>query len=393
MEENAKVKLLFVMDSLAAAGGEKSLVTLLSLIDYERYDVSLQLFNYGGEFERYVPHQVKVLEPFTFIQRLNEGKPGLSLWLSKAVYSLLSKRKGLKLKTKARYYWNCFSRYIPNSGHYDVAIAYSQCLPTYYLTEKVSAKKKIAWVNCIFHLEGYERKFNFPYYGKMDRIVLVSEAALRHFEGVYPEFKVKMSVFRDIINPEMIRQLSEEPVKSDVFSKGVNQLRLLTVARLDKDDKGYDITLDACRILKERGVKFHWYAIGRGPFRQEMERYIAEHGLSEHFYFLGTTPNPYCYMRQSDIYVQTSRHEGYGLSIAEARILNIPVVTTEYDSVYDQMVPGKNGLVVKQDAESVATAVMTLANDRGLYDSIVDYQRQEKKGNPETIEEFYKLLR
>ena len=81
MEENAKVKLLFVMDSLAAAGGEKSLVTLLSLIDYERYDVSLQLFNYGGEFERYVPHQVKVLEPFTFIKRLNEGKPGLSLWL------------------------------------------------------------------------------------------------------------------------------------------------------------------------------------------------------------------------------------------------------------------------------------------------------------------------
>ena len=50
-----KKKILFVIESLVAAGGEKSLVTLLSLLDYNRYDVDLQLFRYGGEFEQFLP--------------------------------------------------------------------------------------------------------------------------------------------------------------------------------------------------------------------------------------------------------------------------------------------------------------------------------------------------
>lgn len=53
-----KKKILFVIDSLICAGAEKSLITLLSLIDYSRYDVDLQLFKYGGEFEKYLNKNV-----------------------------------------------------------------------------------------------------------------------------------------------------------------------------------------------------------------------------------------------------------------------------------------------------------------------------------------------
>ena len=381
------------MDSLAAAGGEKSLVTLLSLLDYEKLDVSLQLFNYGGEFERYVPSQVKVLEPFSFIRRLNARRFDLPILLSRAEYVARCWRKNLKQKTKARYFWHCFSKYIPvGQEEYDVAIAYSQCLPTYYVVDKVKAKKKIGWVNCIFHLDGFEKTFNEGYYRQLNHIVLVSEAAKKHLESVYPQLREKMTVYPDIVNPYIIKRLAEEPVPSQVFNEGEGYLRILTVARLDKDDKGYDITLEACRLLRDRGLKFRWYAIGRGPFRAEMEDFIKRHELGDTFFFLGTTPNPYCYMRLADIYVQTSRHEGYGLSIAEARILNRPVVTTEFDSVYHQMVPGKNGLVVRQNPSDVANAIMQLLDDRSLYESIVAYQQQEKKGNPEAIEGFYSLL-
>lgn len=393
MSESKKKRLLFVMDSLSAAGGEKSLVTLLSLINYDRYDVSLQLFNYGGEFERFLPSCVRILSPFRFIQQLNSGKLSLRLLLSKALYSIQCQKKGLKLKTKARYYWRRFSSYVPETEEYDVAIAYSQCLPTYYVVDKVKAKKKIGWVNCIFHLSGYEKTFNEEYYRRLDSIVLVSEAARQHLEGVYPAFSDKMSVYPDIVDPDFIRRLSEESVTNELFKSGEGHMRLITVARLDRDDKGYDITLETCRILKERGVDFRWYAIGRGPYRGEIERFLKENQLDGHFFLLGTTPNPYNYMRQSDIYVQTSRHEGYGLSIAEARILNLPVVTTDYDSVYNQMVPGKNGLVVKQDPEAVADAIIELINHRELYHAIVAYQQKEKKGNPEAIEGFYALLK
>ena len=107
---------------------------------------------------------------------------------------------------------------------------------------------------------------------------------------------------------------------------------------------------------------------------------------------LGTTPNPYPYIKNCTIYVQTSRYEGYGLSIAEARILNRPVVTTNFDAVWAQMVQGENGLVVPQDPVAVADGIERLLNDRQLYDHIVSYQKQEKKGNTEEIGKFYRLI-
>ena len=132
--------------------------------------------------------------------------------------------------------------------------------------------------------------------------------------------------------------------------------------------------------------------MGRGEYREEMMNYIAENHLENYFVLLGVTPNPYPYIKDCTLYVQTSRHEGYGLSIAEARILNKPVVTTEFDAVWAQMVQGENGLVVSQDPVAVADAIERLLNDKHLYEHIVSYQKQEKKGNIEEIEKFYQLV-
>ena len=57
---------------MICAGAEKSLITLLSLIDYSKYNVDLQLFKYGGEFEKYLNENVNLLPPFqytTFIEK------------------------------------------------------------------------------------------------------------------------------------------------------------------------------------------------------------------------------------------------------------------------------------------------------------------------------------
>ena len=48
-------KLLFAIESLGIGGAEKSLVTLLNLLDYTTYEVDLQLFSYGGELEKMLP--------------------------------------------------------------------------------------------------------------------------------------------------------------------------------------------------------------------------------------------------------------------------------------------------------------------------------------------------
>lgn len=391
-----KRRLLFVIESLVAAGAEKSLVTLLSVLDYSRYEVDLQLLSYGGEFEKYVPSEVRLLPPLPYYEFAKQGvvRQLLSLDFRKLIarwrYSWAIRRGRTFHQDKARLFWKIVSPCLPTSTRsYDAAIAYAQGLPTFYVVDKVQAAKKLAWVNVGYRLQGENRSFQQRFYAMADAIVPVSDAAKQVFSEVYPEFAGKMSVIWDMLDAGFIRRLADEPSEKKMES---GLPTLLTIARLNKPQKGYDITLEACRILRDRGVKFRWYAIGRGGYRAEMERYIEEHRLQDVFAFLGTTPNPYPYIKGCTLYVQTSRHEGYGLSIAEARILNRPVVTTEFDAVYNQMVPGKNGLVVPQDPVAVADAVERLLSDKTLYDSIVAYQRQEKKGNTEEVEKFYKLI-
>ena len=379
-----------------AAGAEKSLVTFLSLLDYDKYEVDLQLFSYGGEFERYLPKEVNLLPPLDYTQFLNKGvlaqlmtfdfKKIIARWS----YSWAIRSTKTYHMDKARLYWKYVSGCIPQTEKkYDVAIGYAQGLPTFYVVDKAQAEVRLSWVNVSYRLQGINKEFQRRFYQKIDHIVTVSDSAYEVFKEVYPEYAPKMSVIWDMQDPAFMQRMAEEKPERELDA---SVPCLLTIARLNKPQKGYDISLEACKILRDRGLKFKWYAIGRGAYKEEMIRYISENHLNSTFILLGTTPNPYPYIKACTIYVQTSRHEGYGLSIAEARILNKPVVTTEFDAVFNQMVPEKNGIVVKQDPIAVADAIERLLTDKELYGTIVGYQKNEIKGNPKEIKKFYEII-
>lgn len=391
-------KILFAIDSLACAGAEKSLITLLSLIDYSKYEVDLQLFSYGGELENFLSKEVNLLEPFNYMKfttlslkkAIQEGifKLKLRYFLSRLKFSFILRKGKYDNRAKARLFWeinkNCIEE---TKKEYDIAIAYAQGVPTFYVADRVKAKKKIAWVNVSYQLEGVEKEYQREKYKKFNKIVLVSDSAKDIFEEVYPEFKEKFEVIYDINNPKIMEEMSKFGDKLP----DKNEIKLLTIGRL-ANQKGYDIALEACKILKDKGIKFKWYALGKGPLKEELEQKIDELGLKEHFILLGVTPNPYGYIKSADIYVQTSRFEGFGLAIAEARILNVPVVTTEFDAVYNQMVQRKNGIVTQMNAQSVADGIMELIENKELKNSIIEYLKKEKKGNLEEYKKFEKLI-
>lgn len=392
-----KKKLFFIIDSLSCAGAERSLISFLSTLDYTLYEVDLQLFRYGGEFEQFIPKQVNLLPPLAhtvFLEKKISQQLlsfNLKSIISRLKYSIALRLSKISYNADiSRLYWIYISPIIPNCEKtYDVAIAYAQGTPTFYVAEKMKAKIKMAWVNASYHLSNINNIYQNNFYRNIDHIITVSDTVLEIFKENYPIYAHKMKVIWDIQNTTLIYNFANAKISTQM---GKEIPCLLTIARLNKEHKGYDISLEACKILKERGINFKWYAIGRGPYKEEMEEYIAANNLQDTFILLGTTSNPYPYIKDCTLYVQTSRHEGYGLSIAEARILNRPVVTTEFDAVYNQMVPGKNGLVVKQDPVAVADAIERLLKDKELYNSIVAYQQQEKKGNQEEIEKFYQLV-
>lgn len=383
--------ILFVIDSLACGGAEKSLITLLNLLDYEKYNIDLQLFDYKGDFMPFIHKKVNLLPPP--VMRGRNTKIGqMNLWMARLRYSVMLRlKKHISPNDVFRQYWESFKEfYMISEKEYDVAIAYGQRLPTAYVAKKVKARRKLAWINIIPQWKSAMCNYMTQFYDTFDSIITVSDASFVATHEMYPQYADKLSIVHDIVSLRFIQHLSE---KKGEYMLDTSVPMLLTVARLDYGCKGYDIALEAANILKGRGVRFKWYAIGRGLCHDQMKTYITKHNLEDTFIMLGAIPNPYPYFKACTIYVQTSRYEGYGISIAEARILNRPVVTTEFSAVYSQMINRKNGIVTPQSPTAVADAIELLLNDQSLYNSIVEFQQKERKGNEEEIENIYKLMK
>jgi glycosyltransferase involved in cell wall biosynthesis len=392
-------KVLFVIDSLEVAGAEKSLVTLLNLLDYSKFSVDLMLFGHGGLLENLLPKEVNILPPlkyteFSRLSLVNSFKYSLEnvnfkMFLSRIRYSLAIRKGRYDNPRKAVFFWSSVSNVIEEcQTTYDIAISYAQCVPTFYVAEKVRAKKKYAWVNISYRLDENERKFHENYYDQYEKIVAVSNSTKEIFIETFPKYSEKMKVIYDINNAEFIRNMAG---LGESYNDDFEGIRILTIGRLS-DQKGYDIALQACKKLKEKGIRFRWYALGKGPQKEEIENYIKENHLVDYFILLGVRSNPYPFIKNADIYVQTSKFEGFGLAIAEARMLNVPVVTTRFDAVYNQMVDEKNGLVVDMNADAVFEGILKLIEDHQLRQEICDYLKAEKKGNVEEIEKIYQLI-
>lgn len=390
-----KKSILFVINSMDCGGAEKSLLSLLSLLDYAKYNVTLQMFRRGGMFEELLPPEVHVRKELDYTAFCSQSmaKQMLSFDLRRIaarVRTSLFLRSNAKKDSPlhdAQAYWKySAAAYDPLPERYDVAIAWGQGTPTHFVAEKVQAQKKFAWVNADYEKVGHNKDFDCKYYAAFTGIICVSDKLCLTLQKVFPEYAAKMTTIYDINNPATIFTMADQPCS--LANEG--NLTLVTVGRL-VPQKGYDIAAKAAWLLKKRNVKFHWYVVGGGD-SAPIEKDIARYGISDCFTLLGAKANPYPYMKAADIYVQTSKFEGYCLTLAEARMLNIPCVTTNFDVVYAQMINGENGLVVEMNAEAVADGIIQLASDPELYQHIKRFQEQEKKGNVEEIEKFYELV-
>ncbi|MGL5351796.1 MAG: glycosyltransferase, partial [Clostridium sp.] len=335
-----KKTILFSIDSLECAGAEKSLTTLLKLIDYSKYDVDLMMFAHGGTLQDLVPKEVTILKPLKYSEFTeltlkrsliySMKKYHFKMITARIKFSLIIRKFNYSNVEKAREFWKCTSDVIEsNPKEYDIGISYAQGIPTFYVAEKIKAKKKIAWVNTSYILSDEDKNFQRKYYDKYHNIIAVSHSAKNILIGTFPEYEEKIGVIYDINNPEFILEMAKV---NKGYDDGFDGIRLLTIGRL-AEGKDYFTAMEACKKLKEKGIKFKWYALGEGSLKESLEIYIKENKITEDFVFLGLKTNPYPFIKNCDIYVQTSKFEGFGLAIAEARMLNKPVVTTNFDSV------------------------------------------------------------
>lgn len=394
-----KTKVLFVIESLAAAGAEKSLISLLNELDYDKVEVDLQLFKCNGHFQKYLPVEVNLLPELTYFE--DAKKNLVQVIQSKSVNTfknfyrrLLFSLKIRLIKSKhpaqAKYFWQLSGKSFINKQEkeYDVAIAYAQSVPTFYVADSVRAKKKIAWVNVCLELKPSHKPFQYEFYKKFDSIVCVSEAGKKAFTETFPDLANRVNIIRDINSEKLLNKLLAEPSAFDFDPTKVN---ILTIGRLAYG-KGYDLAISAAKQLKNSGIDFKWYFMGQGSLKKELEAMVVDENVTDNIEFLGVYSNPYSVIKNIDIYVQPSRFEGFGLALLEARSMLKPCVVTNFDAAKVQIQSEQNGLIVDLDPLALANGIKRIITDVGLKETIAQNQKNEVFFNTEEIKKVNALI-
>ena len=151
-----------------------------------------------------------------------------------------------------------------------------------------------------------------------------------------------------------------------------------TIARL-ASEKGLDVLLRALSELP--GVSC--VLVGDGPERGRLEAEATQLGVADRVTFAGWSAEPGAYLPSFDVFVLSSTHEGFPLSVLEAMGSGLPVVATDVGSVREAVMDGETGLVVPPgDAEALAGALRRLILDAELRD------RMGRAGRARVLESF-----
>lgn len=360
-----KTNLLFVIDSLSCGGAEKSLVTLLGLIDPNQFNIDLSLHSRGGIFEKLVPSFVNV----NTIE-INKGYLNLKYQVARFYFKFFRLFNTNKKMHNAQLYWKSFSQcHKVIAKKYDIAIAYGQGFSTYFISDKVEANIKYSWLNNDYIKAGYNLKFDIPFYSLYNKIVVVSEENEKVFQQCLKASGVAFTtvVIRDIVDDIEINFKSRLPIEL-VNSK--ESLVITTVGRLIPQ-KGLSLAIKACKLLIDKGKNVKWFVVGEGHEREALEELIRTYNLKENFILLGLKENPYPYIKMADIYVQSSVFEGLCITLIEARLLQKAIVTTNFPSAYGTIDHNRTGLICEMNPESIAESITRFLDEENLKEQII----------------------
>lgn len=392
-----KKHILFVIESLNSGGAERSLVSLLKSLDKEDIDISLQLFKHEGLFLSELPKRVNLLPIpdaiLALTTKMRKMQPKL-LFQVQAMFCRI--QAGLYIRThelparqEVQSIWKWWKNAIPQHPmSYDAVVAYLQTTPLYFAIDKVHALKKISWIHSDYISANYSREIDAPYFTQVDEIVTVSDSCKRGFLQAFPEHERKTHVIENIISKKLIGQMAEG---KSPFTDGFTGFRIMTTSRLSHE-KGIDLAIAASAVMKKAGVHFRWYVIGKGPDQAILEKMIKDANLVEEFVLLGERANPYPYVRNADLYVQPSRYEGKCISIEEAKLLQRPIVATNYETVGDQLTDGQTGIVCNMDETHMAESIMRVLEDEVLRNHLTQTLRALEDNEQASLKAFLTLI-
>ncbi|MEH1829420.1 MAG: glycosyltransferase family 4 protein [Nostoc sp.] len=215
------------------------------------------------------------------------------------------------------------------------------------------------------------RKLTYSY---ADKIVVQSNSAFSYFLDT-----LKINTCIIIPNPVLL-----PPKVQNISDKVVGNYSLMAMGRFEIQ-KGFDILLKAFAKIKDTYPKWKLIILGDGSLRFELESLRDELGLSNQVYLPGKTNNPYEFLREANIFVMSSRYEGFPNALCEAMACGLPVISTDCPSGPREIIrDGVDGILVpSENVYALATAMERLMSN--------EQERQHLAANASDVTQRFSL--
>lgn len=386
MSEEKKIKILFRHRSMEMGGVEKVMLSLMNNLDREKFEMTVCLNLNQGELRDEFPSHVRKVY-------LTDGKEDFSK--NKIIQKIQLFQRRQKLEKLRKNPEIVDREYLKENYDIEIGMTYNDFEPVLNSSNKNS--KKVGW----FHSEIQVPKLQplvpkiLEHFPQFHYMIYCSEKIKNLMHEHYPNLNYpKESVIINAIPIEEIKQKAN----ADFLLPNAESKIFVSVGRLHTR-KGYHKLMDAHKKLLNEGFQHTVIIIGDGEELTNLLEQQKNLGVQKSFVFAGNQMNPYPFIKNADFFIMPSESEAWPLVIAEALILQKPIIATKVGDVESMIEDRKTGYLIDYDTNEIYVAMKEfLTNEKLVSDlrenlTAIEKQFDNKKIFDKVEEIFVNLLK
>ena len=368
-------KILFKLNSLEAGGIERLAIDIVNNLELSNKKIVFLLEEKNKFFSKELSRSIEMIyiKPKKVVKKLEELK--------------IRKKRNVFFKI---YYeiLNCYKKYsyAKNINNYikrnNVKTLIDYTGSTIDYISKVNVQNKIYWRHLsITEDEIKKRRKSLKHFNRYTKIVTICDEMKEQFNKNFPQIFYKVERIYNFIDEKKI----DEKIKKEekLGEKLQKENYCISVGRLT-EPKDYETTIKAFKILKEKNLKEKLYIIGDGDLKEKLWNLIKEYNLENQIFLLGAKDNPYIYMKYADLFIHSSKLEGFPMVLLEALYIRVPIISSNFKTgAYELIEKEKTGEIFEVgDYKTLALKIEKLLNNE-------DKRKEYINKSKEFVKKFY----
>ncbi|MDO4378760.1 MAG: glycosyltransferase [Erysipelotrichia bacterium] len=344
-------KILFFITSLDGGGAEKVLVNLVNHLDKVKYDVTVQTMFDVGINKNFLFDDIHY--KYVFKKPFRGNTQLFKLFSPNFLYKKMIKEQ---YDIVVSFFQSPITRIVAGCPDKDTKIVQ-------WIHNEFHSKNKIA--HCYKNVEEcveLQKRF--------DATVYVSQTVKDIYLSTFPEIKGNDNVLYNVVETKKIIERSCEPI--DEVGLYNAETTLISVGRL-VPQKAFNRLLSIIKRLKDCGKSVRLLLLGAGNLEKELKNQASNLEINDVVTFLGYKENPYKYVKNADLFVCSSLHEGFSTAVTEALIVGTPVITALCSGMRELLGDNEYGVITDNDEDALFNGVLDLINDKNL----LNYYREK----------------